>query len=48
MHKKRVKDYIQKTNYKATPEMQKEYNKRAYLKRKESLQREQQKSEENI
>ena len=31
----KVKKYKETTNYKATPEQKKEYNKRAYLKRKE-------------
>jgi hypothetical protein len=33
--KEKVKIYKETTNYKATPEQKKEYNKRAYLKRKE-------------
>ena len=41
LHKQRVKEYQQKTNYKSdykpTPEQKKEYNKREYLKRKEKL-----------
>jgi hypothetical protein len=47
-HKKRVKDYQEKTNYKATPEKQKEYNRISYLRRKERLKKEQEKIEENI
>lgn len=40
-HKKRVSDYQQRTNYKATPEKQKEYNRISYLRRKERLKKEQ-------
>jgi hypothetical protein len=44
LHKQRVKEYQQKTNYKSdykpTPEQKKEYNKREYLKRKEKLKNE--------
>jgi len=40
-HKKRVSDYLQRTNYKATPEKQKEYNRISYLRRKERLKKEQ-------
>ena len=47
-HKKRVSDYQQRTNYKATPEKQKEYNRISYLRRKERLKKEQEKIEENI
>lgn len=34
---KRVKKYNKDKNYKPTPEQKKEYNKQAYLKRKEKL-----------
>jgi len=47
-HKKRVKDYQEKTNYKATPEKQKEYNRISYLRRKERLKKEQEKIDEKI
>jgi hypothetical protein len=36
--KKRVKKYNEDKNYKPTPEQKKEYNKQAYLRRKEKLQ----------
>jgi len=43
-HIKRVKEYQQRTNYKSnykpTPEKKKEYNRRQYLKRKETLEKE--------
>ena len=39
-HKQRVRDYRMKTNYKPTPEQVKLHNQRAYLKRKERLQKE--------
>ena len=43
-HKTRVKDYQKKTNYKSnyipTAEQKKEYARRAYLKKKEKLQKE--------
>lgn len=45
-HKKRVKDYREKTNYKATPEKQKEYNRISYLRRKERLKKEKEEKEE--
>jgi hypothetical protein len=48
VHKKRVKDYIQKTNYTPTPEKKKEYARTAYLNKKEKLKREQENLEENI
>jgi|AntAceMinimDraft_5_1070358.scaffolds.fasta_scaffold94474_1 hypothetical protein len=38
--KERTRLYIEKTNYKCTPEQRKEYNKRAYLKRIEKLKNE--------
>ena len=42
--KQRVKEYQQRTNYKSdykpTPEQKKEYARRAYLKKKEKLQKE--------
>ena len=37
----RVKNHKKNTGYKPTPEQKKEYNKQAYLKRKEKLQKEQ-------
>lgn len=39
-HKQRVKDYNEKNNYthKPTPEQKKEYNRQAYLKRKNKIQ----------
>ena len=40
IHKHRVSEYKKKTNYKPTPEQVKLYNQRAYLKRKETLQKE--------
>ncbi len=46
-HKKRVRDYQEKTNYKASPEKQKEYNRITYLRRKERLKKEQE-TNENI
>jgi len=36
----RVKKYKEDTNYKPTPEQKKEYNKQAYLRRKEKLKKE--------
>jgi hypothetical protein len=42
--KERSRIYRETTNYKCTPEQRKAYNKRAYLKRKEKLNKE---SEEN-
>jgi hypothetical protein len=52
--KQRVKEYQQRTNYKstydATPEQKKEYARRAYLKKKERLQKEKEENQniENI
>ena len=46
--KQRVKEYRKRTNYQTTPEQKKEYNKQAYLKRKEKLQNEIDKKHENI
>jgi hypothetical protein len=40
IHKHRVSEYKKKTNYKPTPEQVKLYTQRAYLKRKETLQKE--------
>ena len=37
----RVKNHKKNTNYKPTPEQKKEYNRQAYLKRKEKIQKEQ-------
>lgn len=47
-HKKRVREYQIKNNYKATPEKQKEYNRTSYLRRKERLKKGQEKIDENI
>jgi len=47
-HKKRVKEYVQKTNYTPTPEKKKEYARTAYLNKKEKLKGEREKLEENI
>ena len=38
--KERVKKCREKTNYKSTPEQRKEYNKQAYLRKKEKLRKE--------
>ena len=48
--KQRVRTYKEKTNYKATPEQKKEYNKQAYLRRTEKLQKEleEKQNDENI
>jgi hypothetical protein len=40
IEKQRAKEYKERTNYKPTPEQKKEYNKQAYLRRKEKLQKE--------
>jgi hypothetical protein len=42
-----VKKYKEKINYKPTPEQKKEYNKQAYLKRKEKLKNETEEKEKN-
>ena len=46
-HKQKVKEYQQRTNYKSTyvasPDKKKEYARRAYLKKKEKLQQEKEK-----
>ena len=53
-HKKRVREYQIRTNYKnkntskPTPENKKEYNRRAYLKRKEKMKDEKEPNNENI
>ena len=49
-HKKRVKEYKEKTNYKPTPEQRKVYARTAYLKKKEKLKKENDEKEngENI
>ena len=51
LHKQRVKEYQQKTNYKSdykpTPEQKKEYNKREYLKRKDKLKNEMDEKQDN-
>ena len=47
-HKKRVRDYQEKTNYKASPEKQKEYNRITYLRRKERLKKEQETNEKHL
>ena len=39
--KERNNNYKKNTNYKPTPEQKKEYNRQAYLKRKEKIQKEQ-------
>ncbi len=46
----RNRKYKETTNYKPTPEQKKEYNKQAYLKRKEKLQKEmvEKQTDENI
>ena len=44
-HKQRVRIYKEKTNYKPTPEQKKIYNKQAYIKRQEKLNKE---MEENL
>jgi hypothetical protein len=40
IEKQRAKEYKERTNYKPTPEQKKEYNKQAYLRKKEKLQKE--------
>lgn len=49
-HKKRVKDYQEKTNYtnNITKEKKQQYARRAYLNKKEKIKKEQEKFEENI
>jgi len=49
-HKKRVKDYQEKTNYtnNITNEKKQQYARQAYLNKKEKLKKEQEKFEENI
>ncbi len=51
-HKQKVKEYQQRTNYKSTyvasPEQKKEYARRAYLKKKEKLQKEENQEGENV
>jgi len=49
-HKKRVKDYREKTNYtnNITKEKKQQYARQAYLNKKEKLKKEQEKFEENI
>jgi len=48
--KDRNRKYKETTNYKSTPEQKKEYNKQAYLRRKEKLQKdlEEKHNDENI
>ena len=48
--KQRAKEHKEKTNYKSTPEQKKEYNKQAYLRRKEKLKKEieEQQNVENV
>ena len=41
LHKQRVKEYIQKTNYTPSPEKKKEYARTAYLNKKAKLKAEQ-------
>ena len=45
--KQRAKEYKEKTNYKSTPEQIQKYNKQAYLRRKEKLQTELEKKQNN-
>ena len=45
--KEQNRKYKETTNYKSTPEQRKEYNKRAYLKRKEKLQKEMEEKQNN-
>jgi hypothetical protein len=40
IEKQRAREYKERTNYKPTPEQKKEYNKQAYLRKKEKLQKE--------
>lgn len=49
-HKQRVKEYREKTNYnhKPSPEQKKEYNKQAYLRRKDKLKNLESEKNENI
>ena len=51
-HKQKVKEYQQRTNYKSTyvasPDKKKEYARRAYLKKKEKLQKEENQEGENV
>ena len=49
-HKQRVKEYREKTNYnhKPSPEQKKEYNKQAYLRRKNKLKNLEFEKNENI
>jgi hypothetical protein len=51
-HKQKVKEYQQRTNYKSTyvasPDKKKEYARRAYLKKKEKLQKEEKQDGENV
>jgi hypothetical protein len=44
--KQRVREYKKRTNYKPTPEQKKEYNRQAYLRKKEKCKKEQ--NTENI
>lgn len=46
--KERNRKYKETTNYKSTPEQRKEYNKHAYLRRREKLQNEMEEKHENI
>ena len=45
--KQRAKEYKEKTNYKSTPEQIQKYNKQAYLRRKEKLQKELEEKQKN-
>ena len=45
--KQRVRVYKETTNYKPSPEQKKEYNKQAYLKRKEKIKKEMEEKQNN-
>jgi copper oxidase (laccase) domain-containing protein len=45
--KERSRKYKETTNYKSTPEQRKEYNKRAYLRKKEKIQKELEEKQNN-
>ena len=45
--KERNRKYKETTNYKSTPEQRKEYNKQAYLRRKEKLKKEMEEKQNN-
>jgi len=46
--KERNRKYKETTNYKSTPEQRREYNKQAYLRRREKLQNEMEEKHKNI